>query len=153
MAKKDVIQIEGLEQLRKNLTDFLPREVNKIVRNAVTALANEVRDDMRAHIPPHLAHYRSKIATYRPRLTRSGGAAAHVVAKRTPPKPFYLANIYEHSKEQERYTKTGKRRGKVKATPFAGPAAERLKKRMPGAFEKHFDAKVAEAWEKRKSGV
>lgn len=151
MAKSDFIQIEGLEQLKKNLQGLLPREVNKAARNAVTACANEIRDDMRNNMPAHLVHYRSKIATYRPRLTRSGGAAAHVVAKRTKPKPFYLANIYEHSKGQPRKTKAGKNRGRVAATPFAAPAAERYRQKMPQAFEKHFSDKVADAWEARKT--
>lgn len=153
MAKKDVIQIEGLEQLKKNLESFLPGEVKKIMRNAVTAVANQVRDDIRANLPSHLTHYRSKVATYRPRLTRSGGAAAQVVAKRTAPKPFYLANIYEHSKGQIRKTKAGKSRGRVAATPFAGPAAERLRRLMPAVFERHFDEKVLEAWDKRRTGA
>lgn len=154
MAKKgEAIQLVGIEQLKKNLMKdgFLAREAHNLLRQAVSAVATDIRNEVRANIPPNVKHYKKAIATYRPRVGKSV-IAAEVVAKRTPPRAFYLHNIVEHG-TTDRYTKSGAYRGKVKAQPFKKPVVDRWRAKVPKRFQEHLSAKLEAAWAKRRTGV
>lgn len=152
MARRDAIQIEGVEELKKTLLQMMPREVGKILRNAVGAVAGELRDEIRANMPAHVRHYRTAIQVYRPRLGR-GVIAADVVAKRTPPRAFYLHNIVEHG-ARNRFTKAGVPRGSVPAFPFKEPVVERWRNsgRIAEAFDRAIGTQIELAWARRKGG-
>lgn len=152
MARRgDAIQIVGIEELKKNLKDFLPREAQNILRQAATAVANDIRDEIRANIPDNVKHYATAIATYRPRVGKHQ-VAAEVVAKRTGPKAFHLHNIIEAG-TKDRYTKSGAFRGKVAAQPFKKPVVDRWRPKVPKRFQEHLSAKLEAAWAKRRTGA
>ena len=86
------------------------------------------------------------------RLGAQVAVAADVVAKRTPPKAFYLHNIVEGG-TKDRYTKSGAFRGRVKAQPFKKPVVDRWRSKVPAEFEKQLAIKLEKAWEKRRTGA
>lgn len=145
------LTIDGIEELKNNLARMLPGEAQKILRNAAGAVAALIRDDIRRAMPANVRHYKTAIAVYRPRLRR-GQVAADVVAKRTPPRAFYIHNIVEYG-TKDRFTKTGAFRGKVAAQPFKGPVVERWRPRVPQEFQRALDVGLAAAWEKRRTGA
>lgn len=146
-----VLVIDGIEELKNNLARMLPGEAQKILRAAAGEVAGKIRDDIRAVIPANVRHYKNAIAVYRPRLRR-GQVAAEVVAKRTPPRAFYIHNIVEHG-TKDRFTKAGVFRGAVGAQPFKGPVVDRWRSKVPAEFQKALDAGLAAAWERRKTGA
>lgn len=150
MRRGEAIQLEGIETTRENLEKFLPREANRILRRSAERLANLIRDDIRAALPPNVRHYRLAIAMYRPRVRR-GLIAADVVAKRTPPRAFYIQNIVEHG-TKDRFTKTGAFRGSVEAQPFKEPVLRRWRPKIQLAFEYAVENELAAAWERRRTG-
>lgn len=145
------IRIDGLEELQANLERMIPGEAQKVLRNAAGAVAALIRDDIRSAMPAHVRHYKTAIAVYRPRL-RKGEVAAEVVAKRTPPRAFYLHNIVEHG-AQNRFTKSGASRGSVAAYPFKEPVVNRWRTRVPAEFQRALSEGLAKAWERRRTGT
>lgn len=148
---RNVMRIDGIEQLKNNLAVMLPGQAQKILRSAAVDVAGQIRDDIRAAIPANVRHYRLAIATYRPRLRR-GEIAADVVAKRTPPRAFYIHNIVEHG-TKDRFTKAGAFRGAVTAQPFKEPVVNRWRPKVPRAFDEALGRGLADAWEKRRTGA
>jgi hypothetical protein len=148
---RNVLRIDGLEQLKDNLARMIPGEGQKILRKAAVDVANMIRDDIRAALPANVRHYRLAIATYRPRLRR-GEIAADVVAKRTPPRAFYIHNIIEHG-AKDRFTKAGAYRGAVAAQPFKDPVVNRWRSRVPDEFERALSRGLSEAWARRRTGA
>lgn len=146
----NTLVIEGIETTKDNLARMLPGEAQKILRRTVGAVAALIRNDIRLAIPANVRHYRTAIAVYRPRLRR-GQVAADVVAKRTPPRAFYIHNIIEHG-TRDRFTKSGAYRGSVTAQPFKGPVVERWRPKVAAAFETALYAELAAAWERRRTG-
>lgn len=151
MRKGPAIVIHGIDVLKDNLTHLLPSEAQRIMRQAVGQVAAEIRDEVRENLPPNVKHYRTSIAVYRPRLGRTGKyfVSADVVAKRTPPRPFYIANIVEYG-TKDRYTKSGAFRGRVKAQPFKRPVIERWRPKVSARFNEVLQQKLREDWERRK---
>lgn len=147
----EALVIDGIEELKRNLEVMVPKEAGAIMRKAVVDVANLIRDDIRAAVPSHVSHYRSSIQVYRPRVGR-GQVAADVVAKRTPPKAFYLHNIVEHG-TQGRRTKSGAFRGSTAAYPFKAPVVERWRPRVPVELQKALSTQLARAWERRRTGT
>lgn len=145
------IQITGLEELKENLRGLVPREAHNILRQAATGVANEIRDEIRANIPENVKHYRTAIATYRPRSGKYV-VSADVVAKRTKPKAFYIHNIIEHG-TKDRYNKKGQFRGKVKAQPFKDPIVDKWRPKVPDRFREVLHQKLRELWANRATGV
>ena len=148
---RQTIVIEGIEQLKDNLARMLPGEAQKILRSAAGDVAGLMRDDIRAAMPSHVRHYKTAIAVYRPRLRR-GEIAADVIAKRTPPRAFYIHNIVEHG-TTDRFTKFGAFRGLVQAYPFKGPVVARWRPKVPAELEKALDRQLSAAWERRRTGA
>src|SRR5690606_12016817 len=108
VRKGPAIVIHGIDVLKHNLTHLLPDEAESLMRKAVGQVAAEIRDEVRDNLPENVKHYRTSIVVYRPRLGRTGKyfVSADVVAKRTPPRPFYIANIVEYG-TKDRYTRSG----------------------------------------------
>ena len=150
-SRGEAIVIDGLEELKANLETMVPKEATGIMRKAVVDVANLIRDDIRAAIPTHVRHYRTAIATYRPRVGR-GQVAADVVAKRTPPRAFYLHNIVEFG-TNNRYNKAGAFRGSTAAHPFKEPIVERWRQRVPEELQKALSQQLAAYWERRRTGT
>jgi hypothetical protein len=148
---RNVLRIDGIEQLKDNLARMIPGEAQKILRKAAVDVANLIRDDIRAALPGNVRHYRLAIQTYRPRLRR-GEIAADVVAKRTPPRAFYIHNIVE-SGTKARFTKGGAARGAVTAQPFKKPVVDRWRSKVPGAFEEALSRGLTAAWARRRTGA
>lgn len=150
-ARGEAITLDGIAELKANLETMLPKEATAIMRKTTVDVANMIRDEIRAAIPSHVRHYRTAIATYRPRVGR-GQVAADVVAKRTPPRAFYLHNIVEHG-TTGRTTKAGANRGSTAAFPFKDPVVERWRPKVPLAFENALRKQLAIAWERRRTGT
>jgi len=152
--KGPALVIHGIDELKYNLSHLMPYEAQSIMRKAVGQVAGEIRDEIRDNLPENVKHYRTAIAVYRPRLGRTGKylVAADVVAKRTPPRAFYIANIIEAG-TKDRYTKTGAFRGKVKAQPFKKPVVDRWRPKVPSRFEQVLKQKIQEDWDRRKTGI
>lgn len=63
------LRIEGIEDLKKTLGDFLPREANNILRRTITKVAAGIRNDMRQAAPKDEGVLRRAIISRRSRGT------------------------------------------------------------------------------------
>jgi len=143
------VEFEGLAELRQHLDAMRKSEIAKVARNAVGAVAAELRDDIPRSLPPNVAHHDKDIVVRRPRA-RSKRANADVVArsKRSDTeKGFSHWHFFEYG-TKERKHKSGKRTGRMKATPFKNPAVARMNEKLEERFTKHFLDKIEDFWNK-----
>lgn len=146
------IEFEGLDELRHALDGMRKSEIAKVARNAVGAIAAELRDDIRRNLPANIAHHAKDVVVRRPRA-RSTRANADVIARakkmnaKEGENGFSHWHFFEYG-TAERKQKSGKRTGRMTATPFKNPAVERANKNLEERFTKHFLDKVEDFWGK-----
>ena len=146
------VEFQGLKELRAALDGLRKSEIAKVARNAVGAVAAELRDDIRRHLPSNVAHHAKDVVVRRPRA-RSSRANSDVIAraKRTNAAPgengFSHWHFFEYG-TQERKHKSGKRTGRMTATPFKNPAVARMNEKLEDRFTHHFLKKIEELWER-----
>ncbi len=75
MADAKVI-VQGMEFVRSQLEQFLPREVTAILRRSTSTIAASVRNDIRRHAPRHTGTLRRAVVSKRRRGSRDRIEAA-----------------------------------------------------------------------------
>lgn len=75
------LTIDGLDFVRSQLRDFLPREANAILRRTVTKIAATVRTSMRERAPVARGVLRKAITSRRERGNRDEAVAAVYISK------------------------------------------------------------------------
>lgn len=107
----------GMDFVREQLKDFLPREATAILRRTTVAIARDVRDDMRANAPVKTGTLRRAIVATRQRgkKNRLIEAAVFITRGRTAKHDAFYWHMVEYG------TQT------AKAKPFVGPAIERAR--------------------------
>jgi len=108
MARKQVVTVDGMDQLARKLKRLSPA-IGEGVRRAVRAETRVVVDDMRQTAPRDSGEL---IESMRPRISGDGLTGEAVATARH-------ATFVEHGTED------------TPAQPFAAPAAERSRKRFP----------------------
>ena len=146
------IEFEGLAELRQHLDAMRKSEIAKVARNAVGAVAAELRDDIRRSLPSNIAHHAKDVVVRRPRA-RSKRANADVIARAKRSGSAEGENGFSHWHffeygTKERKQKSGKHTGRMKATPFKNPAVARMNEKLEERFTKHFLDKIEDFWNK-----
>lgn len=147
------VQFEGIEELRAALDGLRKNEIARVSRNAVGAIAAELRDDIRQNLPQNIAHHAKDIVVKRPRA-RSTWARADVMARgkkvggdETGELGFSHWHFFEYGTE-ERFTKDGDHRGSMWPTPFKNPAVQRMSGKIEERFTELFLQKIEDQWNK-----
>ncbi len=132
------VTIEGLDFVREQLEDFLPREAEAILRRTVTKIAANVRDDIRKTAPKLTGTLRRAVRSRRERGSKGEVLAAVYITKGKGAKAdaFYWHMV-------EFGTRTSP------ARPFIGPAVERARAGYAEALKSEVGRQVIKQLEKR----
>lgn len=138
MARRPVLEIEGLEELKDTLGDFLPREANNILRRTITKVAANIRDDMRKEAPKDEGVLRKAITSRRNRGTPDSIEAGVYI---THGKKVRNSAWYWHFLEY----------GTVNhpADPFIYPTAEEWRGKISDSFRHELGPQIEREVEKR----
>lgn len=139
MATNASVRIEGLEELAKTL-DILPREAHNVARNAVQAIAGEVRNAVRKKAPKNTGILRKAITAVRNKPRKFGDVSSDV-------RVTSGANA-KYDAFYWRFLEYGTQ--KLGARPFITPVVEEFRPRIPHLFREHFGIKL-EAFFARKA--
>ncbi len=122
----------GMDFVREQLEDFLPRESVAILRRSTVKIAASVRNDMRRHAPRITGTLRRAIVSKRERGTRDSIEAAVYITKGSDAKHDAF---YWHIVDA--------------AEPFVTPAIERARSTYRKDIGKEVDRQVIKQLEKR----
>lgn len=131
-------EVLNAEFIQEQLGEFLPREVHAIARRALTSLAAELRDDMKATAPVDTGTLRDAIRSRRERGERDEAVAAVWITKG---KGAEHDAWYWHFVEFGTLTQP--------ARPFIVPAVERLRARLPKELGDELMRQISKQLEKR----
>lgn len=126
------VQVEGIKELRKTLTEFAPKQVDNLLRQAVFALARDARDKMKRRVKKRSSRLAKSIYAVR----RRGKPGLHVSEVRggaTAPYGFIL--------------EFGSR--STKAQPFITPTVEQLRAKLAEHYRENFGKQLEKAMAKR----
>lgn len=109
--------VQGMDFVRGQLKEFLPKESTAIMRRATVAIARNVRDDIKSNAPRRTGTLRRAIVAKRQRgkKNRLIEAAVFITRGRTAKHDAFYWHMVEYG------TQT------AKARPFVGPAVERAR--------------------------
>lgn len=123
-----VLQVEGLDELSKMLTDIAPREANKLLSDAVFEIAVIVRDEMKRRVKKRTGKLAKSFTAIRKRKkgrsffaeVRGGGGAPYMLM---------LEFGTRHSRAQ----------------PFITPTTESVRPRLTPLYKEKFGARYEKA--------
>lgn len=133
IAKRTSIQIEGLDELMDKLTVVAPREANNILRNAVHAVAGQVRNRMKQRVKKFSRDLEKSIYAKR-RRGLPGFPISDVRLRGTP---------HSHGLMLENGT------SRTKAQPFIAPTVNEIGPQTPQIYREEFGVKLEKALAKR----
>lgn len=137
MAKPHA-HIEGMEFLRDQLEQFMPRESTAILRRTVTRVAATIRNDIRKNAPKDTGTLRKAVQSKRNRGTRDRIEASVVITKGSGAKhDAWYWHLVEFGTQW------------VQARPFVVPAFQRARASYRQLFEREFLQQIAKQLEKR----
>ncbi len=117
------IEVEGAKELRKTLTDLMPKEARNISRRAVVAVAKQVRDTARDNAPEAGGTLRKAIRSARTKARGDqANAAVHVTT----------GNEARHDAFYWFFVEFGTKN--MSARPFIQPTLQEWRPKAPIAF-------------------
>lgn len=134
-------EVHGADALNKMLAELLPRETRNTLRRTITALAAELRDDVKASAPVDTGTLRGAITSRRERGERDEVAAALWITNGSGARKDAW---YWHFVEFGTMAQA--------ASPFIVPAVERLRARMPRELGDELMRQIQKQFAKRSGG-
>lgn len=131
--------IEGIDDLKKMLNDFAPRQAEQILRGTTQALATRVAKDIRARAPKGLSGRLKKARNIRAVRRRPVGSLIFSDVRADPRDAFFWRFV-EHGTL------------KTPAQPFVNPVIESEKPKMQQEYRDQFMKRYAKALAKRAGG-
>lgn len=121
------LQATGLEELTDMLKNVAPRSANNIMRNAVTDLARDVRDEMKQKAPKDTGDLQKAIKAKRNRGKKDVLESSVFITKgKNQRYDAYYWHFVEFGTTTNR------------AQPFIVPAAESIRPQVPRLMREHF---------------
>jgi len=156
------LRIEGIEDLKKTLGDFLPREANNILRRTITKVAANIRNDMRQAAPKDQGVLRRAIVSRRERGTPdSVEAGVYITHGKGQKNDAWYWHFVEWGTEgyrvgEKRRDFRGKSHGIVrrniapkKAQPFIKPTVEKWRPKISAVFREELGPQIEREIAKR----
>lgn len=120
-------QAEGLKELTDMLVDVAPRSANNIMRNAVTDLARDVRDEMKQKAPEDTGDLKKAIKAKRDRGKHDVlESSVFITTGKNQRYDAYYWHFVEFGTTTNR------------AQPFIVPATESIRPQVPRLMREHF---------------
>lgn len=152
MAKQFMdLTVTGADDLDKVLSELAPRSAVNILRNTVTKVAAQVRDDAKKRVPVDTGNLKKAIKSRRRRGTRDTVLADVYVDKGNSAKHdgyywhFVEFGTQGYSVGERRRDSKGQSHGKVSrniparpAQPFIGPAIEHMQGKVNEVYREEF---------------
>ena len=141
------LQASGLEELTDMLKNVAPRSANNIMRNAVTDLARDVRDEMKAKAPKDTGTLQKAIKAKRNRGKKDVLEASVIITHGKGAKydAFYWHFIEFGTAAYQVGDVRASGQGRAKmnlaaqpARPFITPATESIRPQVPRLMREHF---------------
>lgn len=136
--KGGTVHVEGMEFLRDQLEQFLPRESTAVLRRTTQKIAAKVRDEIRARAPEATGNLRKAIVSKRDRGTRDSiEASVHITHGKQAKHDAFYWHMLEYGTAHSA------------ARPFVTPVYEQARSTYREDLSRELDAQVIKQLETR----